>query len=307
MKRKTREEKQIEHSESVLDDLNTLYNHDGRAVVEYQHLIDEYKRLYHRYCKTMHMSDSVGKDVMVNNEQLKNNIQYTVEKAKKKILYNISEHKKTKEDLVKFAQKDKDLIIALKQEIKSQKKYIEKLENRSSTHHSFEKHHDAFVKSQDINEGNIKNKSFNGLLEEEIDKITKTQGNLMLAQLTIDKFDINVKKLVGAGSDRKVLLQMLYKFFRNSLKSRDIVYFLHGNIFYIILVNEDIKNIKFIISSINVPKKFKEINFTYSIGITDYRKRLDTIKELHKRCNLAHSKAEDISDIKNSAIYDILG
>ena len=41
MARKTREEKIIDHATATIDDLENLYNNDGRAVIEYTYLIKE--------------------------------------------------------------------------------------------------------------------------------------------------------------------------------------------------------------------------------------------------------------------------
>ncbi len=161
--RKSREEKTIEHAEVVVGDLANLYNTDAIAYIEYTNLLNEYKKVTKRFNKTISMSDTVGKNVIEDNEQLKDNVNYTIKLAKTKIMYNIEEHRKTKEILSKHSQTDKDVINSLKIELRDLRKYSHKLEqelNKSDeVEHQFHETFDEDVKSKEINSIELKSKS----------------------------------------------------------------------------------------------------------------------------------------------------
>lgn len=130
MPRESREEKTVKRAERVLDDLKNIYNMDGEAYQEYQKLYDEYKRLYSRFLKVLRMNDAMGKEILTHNDQLQTNLDYTIKLAKKKIIKNIEEHKKTKETLQNHTQLDDEIINNLQHELKEVKEYSKKLEHQ---------------------------------------------------------------------------------------------------------------------------------------------------------------------------------
>jgi len=304
--RKSREEKTIEHAQTVIDDLANLYNTEAIAYVEYKNLLDEYRRVTKRFNKTVSMSDSVGKSVIVDNEQLKENVNYTIELAKNKIMYNIEEHKKTKEVLSKHSQNDKDMINRLKRELKDLRKYSQKLElelNKSDEiEHEFYETFDTEVKSKEINSIELKDKSYQKVLNDQLKQSKEMNTPLTIAKLSIDKFVENLGLLEGVNTEKKGLLKVLYKFFTISLGSKSKVYYFKDNVFYIIFPNTDLKQSKALISKINIPRKLSNVTFTFSIGVTEYVSSSDDFKSINTRTGLSNEKASADKSL-NSVSY----
>jgi len=126
---KTKEEKILEHSETVLDDFTKLYDKEGIVVTEYQKLLKSYQRLNKQFNKTIHLSDAISKNIIEDNDSLSDNINYTVKLARKKIMHNVTEHRKTKEQLAKLSNNDQTQeIISLNEQLLSAYKKIEQLE-----------------------------------------------------------------------------------------------------------------------------------------------------------------------------------
>ena len=304
--RKSREEKTIEHAETVVGDLANLYNTDAIAYIEYKHLLDEYKKVTKRFNKTVSMSDSVGKSVIIDNEQLKENVNYTIELAKNKIMYNIEEHRKTKEVLSKHSQTDKDAINRLKKELKELRKYSKKLElelNKSDEiEHEFYETFDTEIKSKEINSSEIKDKSYQQVLNDQLKQSKEMNTPLTIAKLSVDNFIENLGRLEGVNTDKKGLLKVLYKFFTISLGSKNIVYYFKDNTFYILLSDIDIQQSKALISKINIPRKLSNVTFTFSIGVTEYVSSSDDFKSINTRIELSNEKAS-LDKTSNSTSY----
>lgn len=304
--RKSREEKTIDHAEIIVGDLAKLYNTDAIAYIEYSNLLNEYKKVTKRFSKTLSMSDNVGKHVIEDNEQLKENVSYTIKKAKDKILYNIEEHRKTKEVLSKHSQTDKDLINSLKRELKDLRKYTHKLEqelNKSDEiEHQFHETFDEDVKPKEINSIELKSKSYQTVVNEEIEKAKQSKTALTIAKLSIDEFINQLRALEGVNSDKKGLLKVLYKFFTISLGSKNTVYYFKDNVFYILLPNTDLKSSQALISKINIPRKLSNVTFTFSLGVTEFIPSSDNFNTVNTRIQKSNQKASE-EKLMNSAIY----
>ena len=135
MDRKTKEEKIVEHGEKVVEDFQDLYDKEARAVTEYNKLLDEYRRLNKRFNKIISMNDAVSKDVIVNNDNLKDSVDYTIKAAREKLLSNVAEHRKTKESsgmhITKIAKLEDALRQSYSENASLEKKiayYIKKIE-----------------------------------------------------------------------------------------------------------------------------------------------------------------------------------
>ena len=307
MARKTREDKVIEHAEVIIDDLEKLYNHDGRAVVEYTSLVKEYKKLVKRSNKIMNMNDNSGKDLLQNTEKLKDNVEYTIKLAKKKILYNIEEHRKTKDILAHHAESDQNTIRRLKKDLKDIREYAHQLECKLNQNndvvHKFEEASEVIVLSKDVNTDNIKRFSYESILAKKIESAKSTNSNLTVAKLTIDNWTETVTNLNSINSDKEKVLKMFYKFFTISLGSNNIIYYYKDNTYYIILPNCDIEESKSLLSKIKVTKKLSTIHFTFSIGATQLDLKNDDIQLLNERCNAANIKASDENSDKSNIVY----
>lgn len=305
MPRKTREEKVILHAKETMEDLEKLYNHDGRAVVEYHYLINEYKKLAKRSNRIIDLSDSVGKDMLKHTEKLKENVDYTVKIAKKKILYNIEEHRKTKETLARHSQTDKEIINSLKRELRDLREYARKLEHdlnkNNDVQHTFHDEQEKNVNQKEINSPEMSRYSYQKLLIQQIDNAKKHTTNLTVLKLVIDDFQNKQSLLKDLGSDKTSILKGLHKFFTVSVGSKNIVYYYSENTFYIILQNRTLEDSKSIIKKINVPRKIKDVNITFSIGVSQLEKD-DDFNTINKKCDKACTQASKES-IENSVAF----
>ncbi|MGB5866491.1 MAG: hypothetical protein WBG69_01345 [Arcobacteraceae bacterium] len=306
MARESREEKTIKHAEIVVKDLAKLYNSEGIAYVEYKNLFNEYSRVTKRFNKTISMNDSVGKNVIKDNEQLKENVTYTIKKAKDKILYNIAEHKKTKEVLMHHAESYTEVINRLKRELRDLRQYTHKLEqelNKSDEiQHQFHETFDEDIKSKEINAIEIKSKSLQTIITEQLQISKQSNAPLTLVKLSVDEFSQKLGLLEGLNSDKKGLLKVLYKFFSISLGAKNIVYYWNDNVFYILLPNTALQNSKGMISKINIPRKLSNVTFTFSLGVTEFIPESDNFKTLDDRLQMLNEKASEEKNL-NSVIF----
>lgn len=269
MARKTREEKTIEHGEIVIDDLKKLHSENSEAYMEYSKLLGEYKKLSKRFAKTLNISDTVGKGVLDQTEKLQDNLEYTIDKAKKKILYNIEEHRKTKDVLAKVSSNESEIVGRLKRELKDLRQYTIKLEHElnkeSSVSHEFQES-EQVVKPNDINPKNLYNKSFEKLITQYLERAIFPTS---VAKVSIDDFKHHYNQMKNFGSDKVSILKVFYKYFNTTLGAKHIVYYFGNNIFYIILNGQDIKSATNTIETINIPRTVSNISFTFSIGLTE--------------------------------------
>ena len=130
MTRKTREEKVLENAESILEKLKKIYNDNDIAITEYANLTKDYKKLVKRFNKIITMNDNSGKGLLLNAEKLKDNVDYTIQLAKKKILNNVTEQRRVKDILTKQTESDQNTIKKLKKELQSMKEYVFELKSK---------------------------------------------------------------------------------------------------------------------------------------------------------------------------------
>ena len=305
MKRKTREEKTMEHSQLIVGDLAALYSFESEAYKEYVKLFEEYKKITKRFSKTVAMNDNVGRDVIIDNENLKENVSYTVKKAREKIIHNIEEHRKTKEVLAKYSDADKQQLNTLKNEIVDLKKYIAKLESQlhlnDEIHHQFEILETPQIKPKDINNADIRNTSYQSILTQHINSAQQNNLNLTVSKLTIDNFKEKIKVLNVENSDSNTIIKVLHKFFTIGLGSKNIVYYFTDNIFYFLFPNHTYKESQEFIERVNVKRKLSNVTFTFSIGTTQYIKG-DDLTSLQERLYNAHLQASEDINANSSSV-----
>lgn len=102
-----KEEKVIKNSEKILKEAE-----EKQIVISnfaYDNLLGEYKKLYKRYNKVIKIADSVGNEIMHNNDHLQENLDYTIKIAREKLLHTIAEHRKTKDTIQEYLEKIKEL------------------------------------------------------------------------------------------------------------------------------------------------------------------------------------------------------
>jgi len=298
MARKSKEEKIMEHGESVIEDFQTLYDKEARAVIEYSNLLNEYHKLNKRFNKIISINDAVSKDVIVNNESLKDSVDYTIKTAREKLLSNVAEHRKTKEILAQSLQNDKKKDKTLKNELEQAYIKISKLEvelenaKRSNTNKAqslFQKRseHDHTL---EINLPQFKNTSYEELLTNEIKKSNLNKTQLTVAKLTIDNFQ-DIKSRIEEHGNVSTFLRGTAKYLYVTLGNDQIVYYSHHNIYYLIFSNLCIEDAKTKMNVANIKRKLNNLTITFSIGATEHMLDKDSFSSINKRCDEANEEA----------------
>ncbi len=298
MARKSKEEKIMEHGESVIEDFQTLYDKEARAVIEYNKLLSEYQKLNKRFNKIIHINDAVSKDVIVNNECLKESVDYTIKTAREKLLSNVAEHRKTKEILAKNLENDKQKDKSLKNELEQAYIKISKLEvelentKRDSSNNAqnlFQKRSEP-NHSLEINLPQFKNTSYQELLNQEIKKSNLNKTQLIVAKLTIDNFQ-DIKSRIEEHGNISTFLRGTTKYLYVTLGNDHIVYYSHHNIYYLIFSNLSIESAKTKMNVANIKRKLNNLTITFSIGATVHIINKDTFESINKRCDVANDEA----------------
>jgi hypothetical protein len=102
-----KEDKIIKNSENILNEAKNKT--DKNLIPEYESLLGEYKKLFKRYHKVMKIADAVSNEIIHNNDNLQDNLNYTIKIAREKLLHTIAEHRKTKDELHQHIEKIKEL------------------------------------------------------------------------------------------------------------------------------------------------------------------------------------------------------
>jgi len=298
MERQTKEEKILEHGANVVEDFQSLYDKEARAVVEYNKLLHEYQKLNKRFNKIIRINDAVSKDVIVNNEGLKDTVDYTIKTAREKLLHNVTEHRKTKEQLAqsRLNEKDKTLKNQLEQAYIQISKLERELELAKNTANTPKSAQNAFQKRSDdepvldINLPHLINYSYEEILETQMKKADAAKTNLVVAKLTIDNFS-DIKFEIERHGNISTFLRGTVKYLYVSLGKDNIVYFSHHNIFYLFFPNITIEKAKTKIGLANIKRKLGNTTITFSIGATQYDIRNDDFDTINERCDLANEEA----------------
>lgn len=307
MARKSREEKFLDYSEAVVKDLEKLYDDNGRAVIEYRKAMDEYKKLFKRFNKTINMNDSIGKSVIENNENLKGSLDYTISAAREKLLHNVSEHRKTKEKLSQILDDEKKSSKSVKSEldlayfrISELEKQVEDLKKgKGSVTNVFEKRDNSGSKI-DINLDEFKKFSYKDLLENEIKKASLRKTSLYLVKLTIDNFDI-IKSQIEQHGSISGFLKGNVKFISLTIGKQAIVYYSHNNIIYIMFPNVDLETIISKLEKLKVKRKLEDINITFSMGLAEYSED-DNFETLNSKSDNLNEEAS-LDKLEGSLVY----
>ncbi len=298
MARKTKEEKIMEHGESVAEDFQGLYNKEARPVVEYNKLLTEYRKLNKRFNKIISINDAVSKDVIVNNESLKDSVDYTIKTAREKLLHNVAEHRKTKDILAKNMQSDKDKDKVLEKKLEQAYIKISKLEielentkrNIDDNSQNLFKKRNEQDRTLEINLPQFKNFSYEELLEQEIKKSNLNKIPLFIAKLTIDNFK-KIKISIEEHGNIGTFLRGTTKYLSVTLGNEHIIFYSHHNVYYLIFKNLNKEQAKAKIDIVNIKRKLNNITITFSIGATQYIIDEDTFESINIRCDEANEEA----------------
>lgn len=284
--RKSKEEKTLEHGDKMLKELYEVYG-EGISSIEYKKLLEGYQELLNRYRKIIKFSDNIGNNIIQENDILNNNINYTINKARGKLLENVIEHRKIKEVHTKYLIKIKQLTEALtetyNQNSSLQKKlnhYITKYGEISDTFNQELKEKNAATFSESINPIEYENLNIRKIISLELSK----DKNIILCKIKLINFQ-NEKEFIEKNTSIHNFLKGTYKYIKNNLSKNDIVYHYNQEIFYVILKNKDINESKNLMSQLNIKRSVFDFEINFSIGITKFNENMDTEEIFINRCD----------------------
>lgn len=299
---KTKEDKVIEKSQIALDDLNKLYNHDDRAVVEYTKLFDEYKKLFKRFNKTIKMNDSNGLSIIKNTESLKDTVDFTIKKAREKILYNASEQRKTKELFGEKIAESNETIKQLQKKLDIAHHKIAELETKYSGKGLNSPYPSI---ADEINLPIFKDLSWNDLLAKEIETAQNFKKELYVAKLTIDNFEQISTSLEDSGTVTG-FYKAIVRYLTITLGKNTLVYYSHDNVIYLIFNSIGESQIKEKIQKLNSKKRFNNIVIFFSVGIVRFDRDNDTFETINKKCSIANENAFGLEKDKINLTFQML-
>ncbi len=285
--RKSKEEKIIEQAEVVFEDFQEKYNNEDKEVIEYSKLLHEYKKLNKRFNKILQMTDNMGKNMIVNNENLKSSVDYTIKTAREKIITNLADHRKTKNILAKTMLDKKHKDETLKKELVQAYKKINELENsqENTALKTFENE-----STLEINLPKYKQFTYEELFNQETKNSSHDSEVLYLAKLSIDNFD-HIKIEIEKEGSIRTFLRGVTKYLDNLLNNSCIVYHLEEDVFYLIFCNLSLNEIEEKIDITNIHRNINDTTITFSIGISQYFSNEDTFLSLNEKLDLANIEA----------------
>jgi len=295
--RKSKEEKVIEHSVIVINDLQSKYKDDDKELFEYKKLMQEYKKLNKRFNKILQMTDNIGKNIIVNNDNLKDSVDYTIKTAREKIINNLEDHRKTKDILAKtvFNEKQKDEI--LKKELALAYKRIDDLENTLDFSPNKNTENEATL---EINLPQYRHFSYEDIFNQETNKSAHNTPSLFLAKLTIDNFD-NIKVKIEKEGNIRSFLRGVTKYLDNLLSNSCVVFHLKDDIFYLIFCNLTLQEIQSKIDISNIHRNLNDTIITFSIGLSQFFYNEDNFISINQKLDLANKEAS-LNNLKSSFI-----
>ena len=285
--RKSKEEKIIEQAEVVFEDFQEKYNNEDKEVIEYSKLLHEYKKLNKRFNKILQMTDNMGKNMIVNNENLKSSVDYTIKTAREKIITNLADHRKTKNILAKTMLDKKYKDETLKKELVQAYKKINELKNsqENTALKTFENE-----STLEINLPKYKQFTYEELFNQETKNSSHDSEVLYLAKLSIDNFD-HIKIEIEKEGSIRTFLRGVTKYLDNLLNNSCIVYHLEEDVFYLIFCNLSLNEIEEKIDITNIHRNINDTTITFSIGISQYFSNEDTFLSLNEKLDLANIEA----------------
>lgn len=287
--RKTKEEKIIEHGTSILKELHKVYL-EGIGIEEYHKLLNEYKKLYRRYEKTIKLSDNMGGTIMKKNDNLHVNLQYTIKTARNKLLENVTEHRKTKDaaDIYKekINQYKKEINESANKNLKLQKQLNQYIKQFGKINHQF---NDEINKDQtiiEINPEEYKNLDIKDLINREL---SKDYSCFILTKIRLKDFS-NMEDTIEQNSSISNFIKGTYKFIKNSFNKDCIVF--HDNLvtFYVISKNLEINEVKSSAAKLGNKRSVYNFKIDFNIGIARCKEK-DSVDDLIKKSENAFEES----------------
>mgnify|MGYP000126007333 CR=1 FL=1 len=290
--RKSKEERIIEHGDYMLKELHRVYK-EGIAIDEYYKLLKEYKKLLRRHEKMIKLSDNMGGGIMEKNDTLSDNLQYTIQTARNKLMDNVTEHRKTKETSSLYHNKVKKLEEALKESYSINSKLDKQLKTYIKHYGQIQHSFSEELKTNKHVEFSINPKEYKNMNIKQVIamELSKNRQNFVLAKICLDDFDKMIETIEESSSINNFLLGT-YKYFKNSLHKNDIVFHSNMEEFYVICRDKKIQDVKSLMNKLNVKRKVLNFDIIYTIGITQFIDEKDTNDIFLRRCDNAFLAAQ---------------
>ena len=283
--RTRKEDRIIQNGSKISEELNRIYL-EGICIDEYEKLLNEYKRLYKRYEKTIKVSDNIEHSIINKNESLSDNLDYTIKTARSKLFQNISEHKKTKNALSKY----KDEIDQYKKvlnELIAEKAIIQKKLNGYVKHFGEIKH--QFVQSVDdeIKLDNSKNNELQNISLENVLSLAfiDSEKDFILIKLKLKNFE-RISEIIKLNASIKSFVEKTHIFIGHNISKDSIIYYEGNGVFYIILINKKIEEAKALENKLNSKRDIYDFEINFNFAISEFKREKDSISRLINRCDM---------------------
>ncbi len=288
--RTRKEDRIIQNGSKISEELNRIYL-EGICIDEYEKLLNEYKRLYKRYEKTIKVSDNIEHSIINKNESLSDNLDYTIKTARSKLFQNISEHKKTKNALSKYKE-EIDQYKKVLNELIAEKAIIQKKLNGYVKHFGEIKH--QFVQSVDdeIKLDNSKNNELQNISLENVLSLAfiDSEKDFILIKLKLKNFE-RISEIIKLNASIKSFVEKTHIFIGHNISKDSIIYYEENGVFYIILINKKIEEAKALENKLNSKRDIYNFEISFNLAISKFEREKDSIARLINRCNMGLKEA----------------
>lgn len=259
--RQTKEERIIDNSEEIIAELNRVY-FQGICIDEYKKLLNEYKKLFKRYEKTIKLSDYIGQSIFQEKENLSNTLEYTINKARKKLFENVEEHKKTKSVFLSYREK----MIQYEKSLDSlvyEKDLIKKQLDDYTKRYGEISHKFTDDKFDNVMCQNIKLEKLLSII------LGNRSENFIFLKLKLKDIE-EIIDLISSQSSINSFISQVYKFIESVINKESIVYHEDNGIFFTILVNEDMSNTMQIIEKLNSKRDIYNHKIEFYVSVVEF-------------------------------------
>ena len=283
--RTRKEDRIIQNGSKISEELNRIYL-EGICIDEYEKLLNEYKRLYKRYEKTIKVSDNIEHSIINKNESLSDNLDYTIKTARSKLFQNISEHKKTKNALSKYKE-EIDQYKKILNELIAEKTIIQKKLNGYVKHFGEIKH--QFVQSVDdeIKLDNSKNNELQNISLENVLSLAfiDSEKDFILIKLKLKNFE-RISEIIKLNASIRSFVEKTHIFIGHNISKDSIIYYEGNGVFYIILINKKIEEAKALENKLNSKRDIYDFEINFNFAISEFKREKDSISRLINRCDM---------------------
>lgn len=286
----SKELKTYNYGTEILKDIKDVYK-DGEIANEYEKLLNDYKNLVNRYEKILKISDKFEVDFYRKNNDLKTTLDYTIKKAKTKIMDNIVEHRKTK--VAKSLYREKILILESEVDILvHQNKFLkEKLDHYINRYGDVDvvfskKDVLSYLLKFTLNKKKYENMTIKDVLSEKLNPSSK----YYMCKIGIENFYeiVNNFKIL---EDIENFLKHIAKYIENSFRKEDIIFHYQYDEFYVFIENRSKENIETIFENINDKRDILGIHINFVCGAV-LMQNYDDKQECLELCNRTFLEAQ---------------